>query len=77
MNQAFKVIARAVKRDGEIIPSFLSGTNVEGRKVSTELARRCRELFKSGHLDRIRSYPYSEFRVTKKGLKYFTGLLKK
>lgn len=77
MNQAFKIIARVVKRDGEIVPAFLAGTIIEGRKISTELTRRCRDLRKAGYLETVRSFPYSEFRATKRGVKYFTELLKK
>lgn len=77
MNKAFLVVARAIKRDGEIIPAFLAGAIIEGKKVSTELTRRCRDLRKAGYLKTIESFPHSRFAPTKKGLKYFTELLKK
>lgn len=77
MNKSFLVIARAIKRDGEIVPAFLAGTIIEGKKISTELTRRCRDLREAGYLETVRSFPYSEFRATKRGVKYFTELLKK
>jgi len=77
MNKSFLVIARAIKRDGEIIPAFLAGAIIEGKKVSTELVRRCRELRTAGYLKTVESFPYSRFAPTKKGVKYFQELLKK
>lgn len=74
--KAHKVIALVLKRDGQIVPAFLSGTFFQGSKVTTELARRCRDLRKSGHLKTVMSFPFSTFEATKKGEEYFKSVLK-
>lgn len=76
MNKTYKVIAQVVKRDGEIVPAFLAGTMFKGRKVSTEIGRRCRDLKYKNILSQIQQYPFSIFEPTKKGEKELAKLLK-